>query len=100
MSDTYETYLSQQQGNQLNTTGKSFSSGEAILQLHKEFEMMKNLINEEVLNLRISKLINNDDFQKIQILINNNDQFIRSCYKRIGDDQKLIELINIYLNKI
>ncbi|CCH47151.1 Serine/threonine-protein kinase [Wickerhamomyces ciferrii] len=76
------------------------SSGEAILKIHKEFSMMKNVVNEQVLNLRIGKLISHEEFEKIQLVINSNDQFIRSAYKRLNDDNKLVELINIYLNNL
>jgi len=81
----------------MNSSG--LTAGEAILQLHKEFDMMRNIVNEQIINLRLSKLLNHQDFINIQNVENSNDQFIRSAYKRLGDDDKLIELINIYLNK-
>lgn len=99
IGESYETMLAGQ-GQGPIPSKYGLSSGEAILQLHKEFDMMRNLVNEQILNLRLQKLINFQEFNQIQTVQNLNDQFIRSAYKRIGDDSKLIDLINVYLNKI
>lgn len=100
MVDNYESMLAAQQGPAGGQPAGRFgySSWEAIMQLNKEFDMMRNLVNEQILNLRLQKLISYQNFNQIQTIQNSNDQFVRSAYKRIGDDPKLIDLINIYLN--
>jgi hypothetical protein len=78
---------------------RGFSTGEAVLQIHKEFEMMKSAVSEEIVQLRTQKMISFEDFQALQEIQENNPSFIRSAYKRIVGNQKILDLVNIYLNK-
>lgn len=85
--------------NYYNDKSLNLSTGDAVLQIFKEFESMKLLVTEEIIQLRTNKVISFNDFKLLQDLQENNISFTRSAYKRLMDNEKILDLINVYLNK-
>jgi hypothetical protein len=73
---------------------------ETALQIHREVEAMKCAVNDKILQLRMSKVISYNDFGDLQDIMEKYVPFVRSFHQRIGNDEKLLELINVYLDRV